>query len=135
MNSRKHEARVAGVFYLLMAVTAGVCLNNVPSWSMVGGNAAAMANKIASSPLRYRIGIVSDLAAQIFFIFLVLALYQLLREVSKKHAALMVALVFVQVPMAFANMLLGIAPLVFLSGADYLSAFDKAQLDAWQWHL
>ena len=41
----------------------------------------------------------------------------------------MVALVLVQVPMAFANTLLGIAPLVLLSGADYLSVFDRAQLE------
>ena len=42
----------------------------------------------------------------------------------------MVALVLVQVPMAFANMLLGLAPLILLSGADYLSVFDRAQLEA-----
>lgn len=37
MNLRKHEARVAGVLYLLMAVTAVVSLNNVLSWSRVAG--------------------------------------------------------------------------------------------------
>ena len=42
----------------------------------------------------------------------------------------MVALVLVQVPMGFANMLCGIAPLVLLNGAAYWSAFDKHQLDA-----
>jgi len=130
MNSRKHEARVAGVLYLLMSVAAVVSFNNVPTWTMVGGDAAATANKIAASQLPYRIGVLSDLAAQILFIFLVLALYQLLKGVNKRHATLMVALVLVQVPMAFANMLLGIAPLVLLSGADYLSVFDKRQLDA-----
>lgn len=130
MHSRKHEARVAGVLYLLMAVAAVVSLNNVPSWSMVGGDAAANANRIAGSQLLYRIGIVSDLAAQILFVFLVLALYQLLKGVNQRHAVLMVALVLVQVPMAFANMLVGIAPLILLSGADYLSVFDKRQLDA-----
>jgi hypothetical protein len=130
MHSRKHQARVAGVLYLLMAVAAVVSLNNVPSWSMVGGNAAAVANKIAASQLLYRIGVVSDLVAQILFVFLVLTLYQLLKGVNERHAILMVALVLVQVPMAFANTLLGIAPLILLSGADYLSVFDKAQLEA-----
>jgi len=130
MNSRKHGARVAGLLYLLMAVTAVVSLNNVPSWSMIGGDAAATANKIAASQLLYRIGVVSDLAAQILFVFLVLSLYHLFKGVNKRHAALMVALVLVQVPMAFANMLFGIAPLILISGADYLSVFDKPQLDA-----
>ena len=79
MNSRKHDARVAGLLYLLMSAAAVVSLSYVPSWSMTGGNAAATANKIAASPLLYRIGVVSDLAAQILFVFLVLALYQLLK--------------------------------------------------------
>ena len=42
----------------------------------------------------------------------------------------MVALVLVQIPMTFATMLCGIAPLVLLNGADYWSAFDKHQVDA-----
>ncbi|MDZ7650359.1 MAG: DUF4386 domain-containing protein [Cytophagales bacterium] len=42
----------------------------------------------------------------------------------------MVALVLVQVPMAFANTLCGLAPLVLNNGAKYWSAFDKNQLDA-----
>jgi hypothetical protein len=113
-----------------MSVAAVVAFNNVPTWSMVGGDAVATANKIAASPMLYRIGVLSDLVAQILFVFLVLALFELFKGVNKKLAALMVALVFVQVPMAFANMLLGIAPLILLSGDEYLSVFDKGQLDA-----
>lgn len=130
MSPRKREARVAGALYLAMAIAAVVSLTYVPSWVMVGGDAAATAGKIASSQLSYRIGVVSDLASQILFIFLVLTLYRLLKEVNKRHAALMVVLVLVQVPMAFANMLVGMAPLILLSGADYLSAFDERQLEA-----
>lgn len=130
MSSRRHEARVAGLLYLLMSVAAVVAFGNVPTWSMVGGDAVATANKIAASPMLYRIGVLSDLVAQILFVFLVLALFELFKGVNKKLTALMVALVLVQVPMAFANMLLGIAPLILLSGDDYLSVFDKGQLDA-----
>jgi hypothetical protein len=96
----------------------------------VRGDAAATANQIASSELFYRICVVSDLVSQILFVFLVLTLYQLLKGVNKRQAALMVALVLVQVPMAFANMLTGMAPLVLLNGADYWSVFDKPQMDA-----
>jgi uncharacterized membrane protein len=130
MKSRKREARIAGLLYLLMSITAVVSLGNVPSWVMAGGDATATAERIAASPLVYRIGIVSDLAAQILFVLLVVALFRLLKEVNRRQAALMVALVLVQVPMAFANMLMGMAPLVLLSGDDYWSVFDKAQLNA-----
>lgn len=129
MSSRKREARVAGVLYLLLGVTSAYNMS-IPPVFIVRSDAAATADKIASSQPLYRLYVVSGLASQILFVFLVLALYQLLKVVSKRHAALMVALVLVQVPMSFANMLCEIAPLVLLNGADYWSAFDKHQLDA-----
>jgi hypothetical protein len=129
MNSRKHEARVAGVLYLLMAATSTVGLS-IPSAFIVRGDAAATGAKLAASELFYRICVVSDLAAQVLFVFLVLALYRLLRGVNERQAVLMVALVIVQVPMAFATTLLALGPLVLLHGANYWSAFDGPQGDA-----
>jgi hypothetical protein len=129
MNSRKREARIAGVLYLLLGVASAFSLS-FPSAFIVRGDAAATADKIASSQLLYRLYLFSDLASQILFVFLVLALYQLLKGVNKRQALLMVALVLVQVPMSFAIMLWGIAPLILSNGADYWSAFDKHQLDA-----
>jgi uncharacterized protein DUF4386 len=128
MSSRKHQARIAGVLYLLLGVTSTAALS-IPSF-IVRGDAAATAAKITSSQLLYRLCIVSDLAAQVIFVVLALALYQLLKGVNERLAALMVGLVVVQVPMTFATMLAGIVPLVLLNGADYWSAFDKHQLEA-----
>ena len=129
MYSRKREARVAGVLYLLLGVLSALEMS-IPKVFIVGGDAAATADRIASSQLLYRLYVISGLASQILFVFLVLALYQLLKGVNKRQASLMVALVLVQVPMAFAITLCGFAPLVLLNGADYWSAFDKRQLDA-----
>jgi Domain of unknown function (DUF4386) len=128
MNETKKTARIAGLLYLLLAVTSTFGLS-IPSF-IVGDDAAATADKIASSQLFYRFCVVSDLASQIIFVFLVLTLYQLLKGVSERHAALMVALVLIQVPMTFATMLCGIAPLVLSNRANYWSVFDKHQLDA-----
>jgi hypothetical protein len=108
MSSIKKTARMAGL-HLLLAVTSTVGLT-ISSF-IVRGDAAATANKINSHQLLYRLCIVSDLASQIVFVFLVLTLYQLFKGVNKKLAALMVALVLAQVPMTFATMLCGIAPL------------------------
>ena len=129
MNSRKHQARIAGVLYLLLGVTAALEMS-IPSVFIVPGDAAATMGKIASSQLLYRLCVVSGLVSQILFVFLVLALYQLFKRVNPRQAALMVALVLVQVPMAFANTLCGLAPLVVSDGAEYWSAFDQQQLDA-----
>jgi len=124
----KKTARIAGLLYLLLAVTSTVGLS-IPGF-IVRGDAAATANKLAAHQLLYRLCIVSDLGSQILFVFLVLTLHQLFNGVSKRLAALMVALVFVQVPMMFATMLCVIAPLVLWDGADYWSAFNQHQLDA-----
>ena len=130
MNSTKETARVAGLLYLLLAITGAFSLIYIPSAFIVRGDATATASKIMASELLYRIGIASDFVSQIVFIFLVLTLYQLLKGVNKKHASLMVILAVVSVPMAFFNMLNQIAPLILLSGADFLSVFEKNQLDA-----
>ena len=117
------------MLYLLLAITSTLGLT-IPWGFIVRGDATATAEKIASSQLAYRLCVVSDLTAQVLFVFLVLALYQLLKEANKRLAVLMVALVFVQVPMAFASMLCGIGPLVLSNGSAYWSAFDRHQLDA-----
>ncbi len=129
ITSRKGTARFAGLLYLLLGVTSALEMS-IPSVFIVHGDAAATVGKITSSQLLYRLYTVSGLVSQILFVFLVLTLYQLLKGVNKRQASLMVALVLVQVPMAFANTLCGLAPLVLNNGAEYWSAFDKQQLDA-----
>jgi len=130
MSTRDYQARVAGLLYVAVSVTSTIALSIVPSWSTGGEGLQGMAEKIAAVPFQYRLGIVCDLASQVFFVALVLALYELLKGVNSRLALLMVALVLVQVPMSFANLLLGAAPLVLQSGADYLSVFSKDQLAA-----
>ncbi len=129
MNELKKTARLAGLLYLLLGVTSALEMS-IPSEFIVHGDAAATFDRIASSQMLYRLYTVSGIVSQVLFVFLVLNLYQLLKGVNKRQALLMVALVLVQVPMAFANTLCGLAPLVLNNGAEYWSAFDKHQLNA-----
>jgi hypothetical protein len=130
MNSLKKTARIAGFWYLLMAITGPIGLLYVPSKLIVPGDAAATANNIMASESLFRIGIVSNLLCQLAFIFLVLALYRLLKGVNQQHASLMVALVLVAVPIAFLNMLNPLAALLLLNGAGFLTVFEPNQLHA-----
>src|ERR671925_2242847 len=123
MNSNKKLARIAGLWYLLMAITGPIGLLYVPSKLIVPGNATATANNIMTSESLFRIGIASNLICQIAFIFLVLALYRLLNDVNQQYASLMVALVLVSIPIAFLNMLNPLAVLLLLSGSSFLSVF------------
>ena len=129
MTTRKCQGRVAGFLYLLLAATSTVGLS-IPGSFIVRGDAAATASRLASHEMFYHLCIVSEVASQVLFVFLVLALFRLLRGVNERLAVLMVALVLVQVPMTFVTTLVAMAPLVALHGPAYWSAFDKQQLDA-----
>jgi hypothetical protein len=102
----------------------------VPSKLIVHGNAAATANNIAASETLFRLGIAGQLICQVGFIFVALALYELLKGVNQRHASLWVILVVVAIPIAFLNELNSIAALVLVRGADFLSIFEKPQRDA-----
>jgi Domain of unknown function (DUF4386) len=107
---------IAGFLYLLVAIAGAFGMLYVPSRIIVAGNAEATANNIMASELLFRAGIVSNLICQTSFVFLVLALYRLLKGVNKTHALLMVTLVIVSVPIAFLNVLNQIAALLLWSG-------------------
>jgi hypothetical protein len=51
-----------------------------------------------------------------------LALYDLLKGVNRRHAALMFILIVVSIPIAFVNELNSFAALVLVRGADFLFA-------------
>src|SRR5712691_5587549 len=129
MNSTKKQARVAGFLYLLLGVTAPIGLMYVPGRLIVPGDATATADHLRASESLLRIG--SELFHQTIGIFLVLALYRLFKGVSETHARLVVILgALVSVPIMFLNVLNEIAAAILVSGADFLSVFDKRQLDA-----
>ena len=130
MSSIKTTARLAGLLYVVMSIIMVFSYMYLPAKFMVPGDAAATARKITDAALLYRFGILGDLVAQILFIFVVLTLYQLFKDVSRTHARVMVVLVCVGVAAEIVNLATHLAPLILLSGADYLSVFTKPELDA-----
>jgi len=130
MNSTKKQARIAGLLYLLASIIGFFCLAYVPGKLIVSGDATATANRIRASETLLRLGIASELIAFTIFIFVVLALYRLFKAVSEKHAMAMATLLLISIPISLLNLLNEIAALVLVSGASFLSAFEKGQLDA-----
>jgi hypothetical protein len=130
-SSTQHQARVAGFLYLLIALSAPIGLLYVPGKLIVSGNATATADNIRASEGLLRVGIASELIHQIIGVFLVLALYRLFKAVNETHAKQLVILgSLVSVPIMFVNVLNDLAALTLVSGADFLSVFEKPQLDA-----
>ncbi len=129
MSSTKKKARVAGILYLLASIIGFFGLIYVPSKLIAPGDATATADHVRASPNLLRFGIASELTSFIIFIFVVLALYRLFKAVNGKHALAMVILLLVSIPISLLNVLNDIAALILVSGADFLSAFEKGQLD------
>ncbi len=130
MNPTKKAARSAGLLYFLSSLPAPFSLLYIPSSFMVMGDATATANKIRASESLFRLGIVAELISATIFIFMGLAFYDLLKEINKKHALLMLTLVLISVPISYLNELNRVAALILSNGTHLSAALDQRQLDA-----
>jgi Domain of unknown function (DUF4386) len=130
MNSTKKTARIAGLLYLVNAITGFFGIVYVPGKLIVSGSATATANNILASEGLFRVGIVSELICAVEYVFLLWVLYRLFSGVNKTQASLMVILGLAFIPIMCVNLLNEIAALTLLRGADFLSVFDRRQLES-----
>lgn len=129
--SLKSQARRAGLLYLVMAAVMVFAFMYVPGRFVVSGDAAATAHNIATRGTFYRVGILATVLSHTLFVFVVLALYHLFRDVDRKLSLLIVALVCVGVAAELANILNRAAPLVLLNdAATFLDVFSRPQREA-----
>jgi len=131
MDNKKRLARLAGFFYLIVAICGGfshlyVRMNVI----VVKNDAAATANNILNNEWLFRIGFVSDLLMMISYFLLGLTLYLLLKDTHKHIALLMILFNLIGVPLMCLNMLNHFVPLLLLNGAEYLTVFTSEQLNA-----
>jgi len=117
----KKQARIAGLLYLLASIPAFFAWVYVPNKLIVTGDATATANRVRASETLLRLGIGSELFGLIVFIFVVLALYQLFKPVSEKHALAMATLLLISLPISFLSVVNEMAALIVLSRASFLS--------------
>jgi hypothetical protein len=130
MSFSKNLGRLAGLLYVIASIPGFFALAYVPNKLLVNGNATATANNIAAHEMLFRLGIAADLVGQAIFIFVALALYDLLKGINQRYAVFMLTLILVAIPIAFLNEVNSIAALVLVRGADFLSVFDTPQRDA-----
>ncbi len=123
----ENPGRYAGLLYILMSILGFFAMGYVPDKLIVHGNAGATAGNITAHETLFRLGIAGQLIGEAGFIFVALALYDLLKGVNRRHASLMVLLIVVSIPIAFLNELNSFAALALIRGADYLSVVDKGQ--------
>jgi len=131
MQPTKKNARIAGLIYFSMVFTAPLRLMYIPNTLFVRGDASATASNILAHQTLFRLGILGDLLTGVIAIFVTLALYRLFKEVDQNLARLMVILGSLMVtPIYFVNTVNDAAALLLVRGGDFLSVFQKPQLDA-----
>jgi hypothetical protein len=123
-------SRIGGVLYLI--IIAGGLFGEafIRGRLMVSGDAAATAANIRSMESLWRLGIASEFFMLICTTALMLILFILLRPVSRDLALLAVFFNLVSIAVEAVNEQQLLAALFPLGSADYLGAFQPAQLAA-----
>jgi Domain of unknown function (DUF4386) len=130
MSSPKRLARIAGLLYLVLAVSAGFAYNVVIGKVYVAGDAALTAGNILGNPNLVRMGVVADLLQATVFVFLAMTIYLLLKDVSKNAARALVILVAIAATIMCLNDVFQIAALLVATNASYATAFGAAGSNA-----
>jgi hypothetical protein len=125
-SSLKSTARIAGLLYLILVITGVYGIMYIPSQIIVPGDSVSTAQNMISNELLFRTGALNDVISNTIFLFLVLVLYRLFKQVNENQAKLMVTLVIVQIPIAFMMEAFNITSLMILKG-DILKTFELSQ--------
>jgi hypothetical protein len=130
MNPTKNTARLAGLLFLLAAITGGFGLFYIRSYVIVPGDAAATVANLKGAEFLYRAAIVGSLFSQMFLFFFGLTVFRLFKGVHKRLATVFLISIMMTDGIAVVNTLNHFGALLVLSGADYLRVFTPEQLNA-----
>ena len=129
-RSPQSYARFGGLLYLVIIVAGVIGELFVRGTMVVNGDAAATAARIVAAPGLWRTGIAVDLLMHVCDVFVMWAIYVLLRPVSRNLALLVLLLNLIQTAVLVANKLSLLVPLFLLGDAPYLKAIAPDQLQA-----
>jgi hypothetical protein len=122
-------ARTGGILYLYIIVAALFGEMVVRGRLIVRGDAAATASNILGSESLFRLGLAGEVLTCVCDAALAMILYVVFRPVNRNLALLAAAQRLTFAGVYAVTKLSLIAALLFLGGADYLSAFDREQLN------
>jgi uncharacterized protein DUF4386 len=129
-GSPKRLARIAGLLYLVVGILGAFAFAAVYSTMYVAGDAAASAGKLVANAGLVRIGVAADLIQVVFWVFLSLTLFALLRHVSAYAVRAMVVLVAIGASISFLNILFEFEGMRVATDATYLAAVGTAGSNA-----
>jgi hypothetical protein len=121
---------MAGAFYLLTIILGVFAEVFVRGAVVVRDDAAATATNILAHESLYRAGLAADLLMLLCYVVVTLLFYGLFKLAGRSLSLLAAFFSLVGIAVLAVNSLNHVAPLVFLGGTKYLSAFDTNQLQA-----
>jgi len=128
--SPKRIARIAGVFYLFVAIFGGFAEGFVDPKLYVAGDAAATAGNVVANAGLARIGVVAHLVNGVFLVLVAMALYLLLNHVQKNAARWMVVLVALAAGITSLNAVFQFQAMQVATDSSYAAAFGIAGSNA-----
>ena len=126
MSSPKRLARIAGLFYLLVAIFGGFSEGFLDPTMHVAGNAAATAANVVANAGLVRLGVAAHLLDGIFFISTAMVLYILLQHVHKSVARAMLVFVALAVGIKCLNAIFLFEGLQVALDSSYAAALGTA---------
>lgn len=130
MTPNNRLARVAGLLYLVVAVSGAFSQLYVRPGVMVAGDPAATAQRIRSSATLFEIGVAADLVSITSFIILGLVLYALFAPVDRQASLAFVILNAIAVAILGVNLLNHAGALVMATEPAYTTAVGAEAADA-----
>lgn len=116
-QSLKSMARTAGIWYLLLTITAIYGVLYVPSKLVVAGDIITTAENIQNNEFLFRTGIFSAAISPIVMMFVALSFYRLLKIVNEQRARIMVVLIGLGSTIAFFIEVFKITSLMIIKGS------------------
>jgi hypothetical protein len=130
MDSKRQQARVAGLLYLLIVVFGLIAQVLVRDGLVNYNNATITSENIRNSEFLYRFGFVSELLMLICDIGVTTILYLLLRDISRIWSLLSTFFRLTSIIILSVVALTHYAALYFLQESEFLKVFNTDQLNS-----
>lgn len=128
--TQRRAAAIAGWGYLIIFILGIVTNFFVFGNLIVPGNAEVTAGNIANNEMLFRSGLVSWLVVLMIDIIIAWALYEFLKPVNKSFSMLTAWFRLVYIAIFGITQLNLLFAVILLSGGDFLSVFNSAQINA-----
>lgn len=127
--SKVTAARLAILFYVLLALLSPLGLLLPPQW-IDEGDAAGTVENIQDNDTLFRVAIVLNIFGQTCFLLVGIAFYELYKDVNRFQAKLLLAFVAVSVPITIGMEVFHLGALHLVGDAEYLGNLNNAEINA-----